>query len=152
MAVLGGLGKLAEPSSEALANSLPELFRPLADYRLIVYGAPLASRLHQAAERCPAASSKWWPWPGKRCGGRSFMHRRAVDGPFPIYVDKVYDVIRRLKEEGVTMLMVEQSANRALEVADRAYVLQNGRVVLEGPAHELAADPAVRRAYLGETA
>lgn len=88
--------------------------------------------------------------------GRALMGRPrllCIDEPSmglsPLYVDRVYEVIRSLKGSGVTILMVEQSANRALEVADRAYVLQNGHIVLEGEARELASDPAVQKAYLG---
>lgn len=121
--------------------------------RVVALFPALASRLHQAAGTMSGGEQQMVAM------ARALMRRPkllCIDEPSmglsPLYVDKVYDVIRRLKEEGVTMLMVEQSANRALEVADRAYVLQNGRVVLEGPTHELAADPAVRRAYLGETA
>jgi len=70
-------------------------------------------------------------------------------GLSPAYVDLVYTVIAQWKERKVSILMVEQTASRALAVADRAYVLRTGRVVLEGPAAELARDPRVRTAYLG---
>jgi branched-chain amino acid transport system ATP-binding protein len=64
-------------------------------------------------------------------------------------VNRIFDVIRRLKESGVTILLVEQNARKALAVADRAYVLETGLVGLSGPAAELARDPAVEQAYLG---
>jgi branched-chain amino acid transport system ATP-binding protein len=70
-------------------------------------------------------------------------------GLAPLLVDEVFGVVRALRAEGVTLLLVEQNARRALEVADRAYVLEVGRVVLHGPAVELAAGEEVRRVYLG---
>ena len=73
-------------------------------------------------------------------------------GLSPLYVERVYEVICSLKRQGITILMVEQSADKALEVADRAYVLRSGQIVLSGPASELAADEGIRRAYLGEEA
>jgi branched-chain amino acid transport system ATP-binding protein len=71
-------------------------------------------------------------------------------GLSPRYVDTVYAALRRLKERRLTMLVVEQNANRALEIADRAYILRGGQIVREGPAQELRRDPKVRKAYLGE--
>lgn len=70
-------------------------------------------------------------------------------GLAPVYVDRVFEEIAALKAAGTTILLVEQLASRALALADRAVVLQHGRVVLEGPAAELAHDPSVRAAYLG---
>jgi branched-chain amino acid transport system ATP-binding protein len=70
-------------------------------------------------------------------------------GLAPLVVNRIFDVIRRLKESGVTILLVEQNARKALAVADRAYVLETGLVGLSGPAAELARDPAVEQAYLG---
>lgn len=70
-------------------------------------------------------------------------------GLSPLFVERVYDVLRNWKREGVTMLMVEQSANQALALADRAYVLRTGEIILDGDAAALAADPAIQRAYLG---
>jgi branched-chain amino acid transport system ATP-binding protein len=70
-------------------------------------------------------------------------------GLAPILVAEVFRIIERLKEEGVTMLLVEQFAAAALKVADYGYVLENGRIAVEGPAAELRNDPAVIAAYLG---
>jgi len=70
-------------------------------------------------------------------------------GLAPILVDEVFRIIERLKREGVTMLLVEQFAAAALAVADYGYVLENGRISVQGPAHQLRDDPAVRAAYLG---
>ena len=70
-------------------------------------------------------------------------------GLAPLFVEEVFDAIAGLRREGVTILLVEQNASAALEVADYAYVLETGRIVLEGPAARLATDPAVVAAYLG---
>jgi branched-chain amino acid transport system ATP-binding protein len=70
-------------------------------------------------------------------------------GLAPRFVDEIFAVIADLKTEGVTLLLVEQNASAALEVADRAYVLETGRITLSGPAWKVADDPAVIAAYLG---
>ena len=70
-------------------------------------------------------------------------------GLSPIMVDHIFDLIARLKGDGRTLLLVEQNARLALEVADVAHVLENGRITLSGPAAAIAEDPAVVAAYLG---
>ncbi len=70
-------------------------------------------------------------------------------GLAPKLVEEVFRIIRQLKEERVTMLLVEQFAMAALGVADHAYVLENGRIRFQGPAAQLKNDPAVKAAYLG---
>ena len=70
-------------------------------------------------------------------------------GLSPVLVDEAFDVIRRLREEGITTLLIEQNVTKSLKVADRAYVLENGRVVGEGTGEELLDDELVGRAYLG---
>ncbi len=70
-------------------------------------------------------------------------------GLAPKLVDEVFRIIEQLKARHVTMLLVEQFAAAALEVSDYAYVLENGRITVEGPAARLKGDPAVRAAYLG---
>jgi branched-chain amino acid transport system ATP-binding protein len=70
-------------------------------------------------------------------------------GLAPILVDEVFRIITRLKEQGVTMLLVEQFAAAALNVADYGYVLENGSIAVHGPAHKLRNDPKVVAAYLG---
>jgi branched-chain amino acid transport system ATP-binding protein len=64
-------------------------------------------------------------------------------------VDTVFDVIQRIHNEGVTILLVEQNALRALEIADRAYVVETGRILLSGTGAALRRNPEVRKAYLG---
>lgn len=70
-------------------------------------------------------------------------------GLAPILVEEVFNIISRLKAQGVTMLLVEQFAAAALKVADYGYVLENGRISVHGPAEKLKDDPAVKAAYLG---
>jgi branched-chain amino acid transport system ATP-binding protein len=89
--------------------------------------------------------------------GRALMaHPRllCMDEPSmglsPAYVEQVFDIIRTINRQGVTIFMVEQNANMALAIADRAYVLQTGEVVLSGPAAELRQTELIRHAYLGE--
>ncbi|KAF1044478.1 MAG: High-affinity branched-chain amino acid transport ATP-binding protein LivF [Xylophilus sp.] len=88
--------------------------------------------------------------------GRAWLRRGrlvCIDEPSmglsPRFVDAVYEVLFRWKAAGQTILLVEQNARIALELADRAYVLQHGHVALQGRAADLAADPAVQKAYLG---
>jgi branched-chain amino acid transport system ATP-binding protein len=70
-------------------------------------------------------------------------------GLAPILVEEVFRIIARWRKEGVTMLLVEQFAAAALNVADYGYVLENGRIAVHGPADKLKNDPAVKAAYLG---
>ena len=71
-------------------------------------------------------------------------------GLAPILVEQIFDIIKELHEAGTTILLVEQNAQMALSVADRAYVLETGTIVKEGPAPELLNDDAVKNAYLGD--
>jgi branched-chain amino acid transport system ATP-binding protein len=70
-------------------------------------------------------------------------------GLSPVLVSEVFDIINNLHEHGTTILLVEQNVERTLEVADRAYVLENGRIVLEGNGKELMENKHVKKAYLG---
>jgi branched-chain amino acid transport system ATP-binding protein len=70
-------------------------------------------------------------------------------GLSPLYVDRVLELIQTINREGVSIFMVEQNANLALEIAHRAYVLQTGRIVLSGTASDLRTNPRIRDAYLG---
>ena len=89
--------------------------------------------------------------------GRALMSRPRVlllDEPSmglsPIMVDKIFEVIRGVSAQGVTVLLVEQNASRALQIADRGYVMDSGLITLTGEARKLLDDPQVRAAYLGE--
>ena len=71
-------------------------------------------------------------------------------GLSPIFVNEIFDIIREVSEGGTTVLLVEQNAKKALSIADRAYVLETGKIVLDGKAEELLNDDSVKKAYLGE--
>jgi branched-chain amino acid transport system ATP-binding protein len=88
--------------------------------------------------------------------GRALMTRPRLlmldepsQGIMPKLVDEILDSVRTIREAGTTVLIVEQRLAETLEIADRAYVLQTGRVVMSGPAKEIAGNADVRRAYLG---
>jgi len=71
-------------------------------------------------------------------------------GLSPIYVNEIFQIIKDVSADGVTVLLVEQNAKKALSIADRAYVLETGNIILEGDAKELMNDESVKKAYLGE--
>jgi len=71
-------------------------------------------------------------------------------GLAPMLVEKIFEIIGEINRDGTTIMLVEQNASMALAIAHRAYVLETGQVVLAGPARELAENPEVRKAYLGE--
>ena len=88
--------------------------------------------------------------------GRALMSRPScltLDEPSvglaPKLAQEVLTAIGRIRDTGVTVLIVEQNASQALAISDRAYVIESGSIVLDGPASELAEDPRVREAYLG---
>jgi branched-chain amino acid transport system ATP-binding protein len=90
--------------------------------------------------------------------GRALMSRPKLlllDEPSmglaPAMVQKVFEIVRGAAAEGMTILLVEQNAKLALELAQRAYVMESGRITLAGEARTLLSDPKVREAYLGET-
>lgn len=89
--------------------------------------------------------------------GRALMSKPKIilmDEPSmglsPIFVSEIFDIIKEISKQGTTVLLVEQNAKKALEIADRAYVLETGKVVLSGDATDLMNDDSVKKAYLGE--
>jgi len=89
--------------------------------------------------------------------GRALMSKPRIilmDEPSmglsPIFVNEIFDIIKSVSAGGTTVLLVEQNAKKALSIADRGYVLETGRIVLEGNAQELLNDESVKKAYLGE--
>jgi len=89
--------------------------------------------------------------------GRALMSRPRLlllDEPSlglaPLVVHTIFEAIEEIRSKGTTILLVEQNAHAALGHSDRAYVLETGRIVMEGPSKELAADPRIKEAYLGE--
>lgn len=124
----------------------------------------IRSRLDEAISQFPRVQERLRQVAGTLSGGEQQMvamaraliqHPRiiVIDEPSmglsPAFVDIVYDLLFQWKKNGTTMLIVEQSANRSLALSDRAYVLQNGAVVVEGRSSELAQDPRIQSAYLG---
>ena len=88
--------------------------------------------------------------------GRAMMARPEVmllDEPSmglaPLVVQQIFDVIKDINKMGTTVLLVEQNARKALQIADYAYVMETGKIVMEGPAQEVASNPDVMAAYLG---
>ena len=89
--------------------------------------------------------------------GRALMSKPRivlVDEPSmglsPIFVEEIFNIIKEISAEGTTVLLVEQNAKKALSIADRAYVLETGKIVLEGDAKDLLNDESIKKAYLGE--
>jgi ABC-type branched-subunit amino acid transport system ATPase component len=87
---------------------------------------------------------------GLVAGPRILMLDEPSLGLAPQLINELFEVLAQLRDEGITVLLVDQMAGLALAVADRGYILESGRVVHEGPAHEIREDPALERAYLGE--
>ena len=88
--------------------------------------------------------------------GRGLMSRPKLciidepsSGLAPIVVEEIFDVIQRLRDHGIAIFLIEQNVQQTLEIADRAYVLENGRVTLEGESKQLLEEELIRKAYLG---
>ena len=127
----------------------------------------IRERLEEATVQFPRVRERLRQVAGTLSGGEQQMVAMAraliqrpriivIDEPSmglsPAYVETVYELLRSWKERGTTMLIVEQSANQSLALSDRAYVLQNGRIVISGQATDLARDEGIRAAYLGDVA
>ena len=117
-------------------------------------------------ELFPRLKERAWQLAGTLSGGeqqmlavgRALMSRPKLlmmDEPSlglaPLVVRDIFSIIRTIRDSGVTVLLIEQNANAALKVADRGYVLETGRITLEGSGESLMRDPAVRAAYLGKS-
>ena len=115
-------------------------------------------------ELFPRLEERHWQQAGTLSGGEQQMLAMAralmskpkllmLDEPSmglaPILVEQIFDIVKELHQSGVTVLLVEQNAQMALSIADRAYVLETGRISMEGPAQELLTNDNVRKAYLG---
>jgi branched-chain amino acid transport system ATP-binding protein len=127
-------------------------------------GAEIARRREHVLARFPRLRERLRQLAGSMSGGEQQMlalGRALMGAPrlllldepsmglAPLFIEEIFTIIADLRREGTTILLVEQNASAALEVADYAYVLETGRVVLHGPAATVANDPAVVSAYLG---
>jgi branched-chain amino acid transport system ATP-binding protein len=126
--------------------------------------AEIAKDLAEIYELFPRLSERKFQAAGTMSGGeqqmlavgRALMSRPKLlllDEPSlglaPLLVKEIFAVVKRIRAQGVTVLLVEQNAHMALEIADRAYVLETGRIVMSGVARQIAGDPRVKAAYLG---
>jgi branched-chain amino acid transport system ATP-binding protein len=117
-------------------------------------------------QRFPKLKERHWHLAGTLSGGeqqmlavgRALMARPKLlmmDEPSlglaPLVIKEIFAIIHRLQEEGITILLIEQNANAALRASQYAYVLETGRIVMEGPGVELLHDPQIRDAYLGQS-
>ncbi len=131
---------------------------------LVPGAAEIARRQDQVLTRFPRLRERLQQLAGSLSGGEQQMlaiGRALMGAPrlllldepsmglAPLFVEEIFAIIAGLKAEGTTILLVEQNASAALDIADHAYVLETGRIVLSGPAAELARNPAVAAAYLG---
>ena len=122
--------------------------------------------IRHAYKLFPRLKERAWQMAGTLSGGeqqmlavgRALMSRPKLlmmDEPSlglaPLVVKDIFSIIRTIRDSGVTVLLIEQNANAALKIADRGYVLETGRITLEGSGRELLSDPAVRSAYLGKS-
>ena len=148
------------------------VFAQLSVYDNLMMGAytrrdknEIRENLHMVYERFPRLEERKTQMAGTLSGGeqqmlamgRALMSQPAIilmDEPSmglsPIFVNEIFDIIKKVSQSGTTVLLVEQNAKKALAIADRAYVLEPGMISLEGNAEELMNNDAVKKAYLGE--
>lgn len=148
------------------------IFQQLTVYDNLKMGAytrkdkkEIADTLEKVYERFPRLKERKTQIAGTLSGGeqqmlamgRALMSHPSIilmDEPSmglsPLYVSEIFDIIKEINKSGTTVLLVEQNAKKALSIADRAYVLETGKIVLSGDAHELMNNDSVKKAYLGE--
>lgn len=134
------MGGYSRPAAE-VSPSVEEMFRrfPRLKEREKQVAGTLSGGEQQMLAMARALMSK----------PRLMMLDEPSMGLAPILVEQIFDIIRELHQAGTTILLVEQNAQMALSVADRAYVLETGTIAMSGPARDLLEDDSVRRAYLG---
>jgi branched-chain amino acid transport system ATP-binding protein len=135
---LGAYARRARDQQETTMAEMLELFPRLAERRDQLCGT-LSGGEQQMVAIARALMSR----------PRLLMLDEPSLGLAPILIDVVFEAIQRVRDAGTTVLLVEQNVNEALEIADRGYVLETGRVVTAGTSAELGADDSVRMAYLG---
>jgi branched-chain amino acid transport system ATP-binding protein len=136
----------------------------MGGYARRLKGRKLAGRIRESIDLFPALADRLSARAGNLSGGQQQMvaiARALVGSPdillldepstglAPLLVAEVFEKIQQLKAAGMTILLAEQNVQQALTTADRAYVIENGRIALDGPASELMESEAVKRAYLG---
>ncbi|MBQ7170965.1 MAG: ABC transporter ATP-binding protein [Clostridia bacterium] len=176
--LLGGAEITQIPAHRIVSLGLAQVpegrrvFQELTVYENLMLGAYVSSdkaeseeMLEKVYQRFPRLEERKKQSAGTLSGGeqqmlamgRALMSRPDIilmDEPSmglsPLYVNEVFDIIKEINGSGTTVLLVEQNAKKALAAADRAYVLETGRIALEGKASDLMDNAQVRRAYLGE--
>jgi branched-chain amino acid transport system ATP-binding protein len=136
--LLGGYAPAARALRPQRLNEVFDIFPMLRDRQ-----GQLAGTLSGGEQQMVAIGR------GLMAGPRILMLDEPSLGLAPIMVEEMFRVIREINQRGVTVLLVEQNTENALELAHRGYVLESGRVVLEGSGRELLANARVREAYLG---
>ncbi|MDY7116454.1 ABC transporter ATP-binding protein [Halomonas sp. SSL-5] len=145
------------PEMTVLENIQMGAYRPAAksryDQRLeevLTLFPRVKERLHQQAESLSGGEQQMVAIArGMMACPKLMMFDEPSLGLAPIVVSQVFEVVKRIAESGTTVLIVEQNVNQTLKVADRAYVIENGRMVMDGQAEELMGDDHIRKAYLG---
>ncbi len=135
------LGAVAQRDNKAVAADLDTVFTlfPLLKERLQQAGGTLSGGEQQMLAIGRALMSR----------PRLLLLDEPSLGLAPLMVERIFETIAELKRQGRTILLVEQNVHHALDVADRAYVLETGRITLDGPAGELRVNPKVEQSYLG---
>lgn len=175
---LGGKDITKTPAHKIVSMGMahvPEgrrVFAQLSVYENLMLGAytrkdkaEVAETLEHVFERFPRLKERKTQSAGTLSGGeqqmlamgRALMSKPSIilmDEPSmglsPLYVNEIFDIIREINKSGTTVLLVEQNAKKALSMANRAYVLETGKITLSGDASELMNNEQVKRAYLGE--
>lgn len=175
---LGGTDLLATPADRIVSLGLAQVpegrrvFSKMSVYENLIMGAftrkdskaDIEADVEKLYGRFPRLKERHKQLAGTMSGGEQQMLAIAralmsnpkillMDEPSmglaPILVDEIFSIIKDTNEEGMTILLVEQNAHKALSVADRAYVLETGKIIMGGDAKELLNDDRVRQAYLG---
>ena len=133
----------------AFIPSARKRYAERADYVFALF-PKMAQRRHQLAGTLSGGEQQMCAiGRALMCSPRILLLDEPSAGLAPMVVAQVFELVRRIREEGLTVLIVEQNVAQVLRVVDRAYVLDAGRVVAEGPSAQLAADPAIRNSFLG---
>lgn len=145
------------PEMSVLENIQMGAYRPAAKSRyeqrleeVLALFPRVKERLHQQAESLSGGEQQMVAIArGMMACPKLMMFDEPSLGLAPIVVSQVFEVVKQIAESGTTVLIVEQNVYQTLKVADRAYVIENGRIVMDGQAQELMGDDHIRKAYLG---